>query len=133
MQDRILRHRQNRPQHWLTVEEPIELAKVIVKYNAQNKCLLVDCLTLWLSNILFDKQGNLQQNILEQETQALFNSLVGFSGKLIFVTNEVGLGIIPMDKMTRRFVDAAGLLHQKLATLSNRVVLVTAGLPQILK
>ncbi len=95
--------------------------------------LLVDCLTLWLSNILFNRQGELQQAVFQQETQALYEALSNFSGQLILVSNEVGLGVIPMHKMTRRFVDEAGFLHQQIALLSHRVVLMMAGLPQILK
>lgn len=133
MQARINQHRRNRPQHWQTVEEPIKLAKTIERYSDQDTCLLIDCLTLWLSNILFDKQGQLQTVLLETETRALFEVLANFSGRLILVTNEVGLGVVAMDKMTRRFVDEAGFLHQKIASLSHKVVLVTAGLPQVLK
>jgi adenosylcobinamide kinase/adenosylcobinamide-phosphate guanylyltransferase len=133
MQARINIHRQDRPQDWKTVEEPIELARAIEKHNNQHSYLLVDCLTLWLSNILFDKQGKIQQANFKQQTDELLAVLATFSGQLILVTNEVGLGIIAMDKMTRRFVDEAGFLHQKIAALSNKVVLITAGLPQVLK
>ena len=133
MELRIKRHRDDRPQYWQTVEEPIKLAQVIQQYSDTNICLLVDCLTLWLTNILFSHQGEVQLVVFEQETEALFKALAGFSGRLILVSNEVGLGIVPMDKMTRRFVDEAGFLHQKIATLSDKVVMVTAGLPQVLK
>ena len=133
MQTRIERHRQNRPQQWQTVEEPIKLADVIQQNSGAEFCLLVDCLTLWLTNILFDKHGTVQQAVFEKETTALFDALSNISGQLILVTNEVGLGIVAMDKMTRRFVDEAGLLHQKIAAMSNKVVLITAGLPQVLK
>jgi adenosylcobinamide kinase/adenosylcobinamide-phosphate guanylyltransferase len=133
MQARISVHQQSRPQQWKTVEEPIKLARIIEKYNEAGVCLLVDCLTLWLTNILFDQDGHVKQPIFERETQALYQALSTFSGQLIFVTNEVGLGIVPMDKMTRRFVDEAGYLHQRIAALSDKVVLVTAGLPQKLK
>ncbi|HIF55498.1 MAG: bifunctional adenosylcobinamide kinase/adenosylcobinamide-phosphate guanylyltransferase [Methylococcales bacterium] len=133
MQARILHHQQTRPKHWPTIEEPIQLAKSIKSQDKENVCLLVDCLTLWLSNILFNRQGELQQAVFQQETQALYEALSNFSGQLILVSNEVGLGVIPMHKMTRRFVDEAGFLHQQIALLSHRVVLMTAGLPQILK
>lgn len=130
---RIKRHRDDRPQHWQTVEEPIKLAQVIQQYSDTNVCLLVDCLTLWLTNILFNRQGEVQQAVFEQETVALFEVLADFSGRLILVSNEVGLGIVPMDKMSRRFVDETGFLHQKIAVLSDKVVMLTAGLPQVLK
>ena len=133
MQTRIDQHRQNRPQQWQTVEEPIKLADLIQQNSGSEFCLLVDCLTLWLTNILFDKQGEIQQTVFEKETTALYNSLSNYSGQIILVTNEVGLGIVAIDRMTRRFVDEAGLLHQKIAAISNKVVLITAGLPQVLK
>ena len=133
MQTRINQHRLDRPRHWQTIEEPIKLAETIEKYSGEKTCILIDCLTLWLSNILFDKQGHLQLALLETETHALFDVLSTFSGQLILVTNEVGLGIVAMDKMTRRFIDEAGCLHQKIASLSHKVVLITAGLPRVLK
>jgi len=133
MQFRIQKHQNSRPQSWETIEEPIQLAKTLQENGQKNTCVLVDCLTLWLTNILFDKQGKLQLSVFEQQSSALFGLLSNFSGHVIFVTNEIGLGVVPMDKMSRKFVDEAGLLHQKIASLSDKVVLVTAGLPQILK
>ena len=133
MQTRISRHQQARPLHWQTVEEPVQLAKIIQEQAKEDVCLLVDCLTLWLSNIMFNQQGELQQIRFEQETEALYGALSTFSGQLVLVSNEVGLGVVAIDKMTRRFVDEAGLLHQKIASLSDRVVLITAGLKQVLK
>ncbi|KAF3977752.1 MAG: bifunctional adenosylcobinamide kinase/adenosylcobinamide-phosphate guanylyltransferase [Methylococcales symbiont of Iophon sp. n. MRB-2018] len=133
MQSRISSHQKRRPKHWQTVEEPVKLAKIINNHNNSETCLLVDCLTLWLSNILFNQQGELQHSLFKTETKALYKALSSFSGHLILVSNEIGLAVIPMDKMTRYFVDETGLLHQQIASLSNRVVLVTAGLPQVLK
>ena len=132
MQLRIQHHRDNRPGEWLTIEEPIKLASVLKKQNHQH-CLLVDCLTLWLSNILFDHLGELQETVFTDQKTALLNCLAGLSADVIFVSNEVGCGVVPMDKMSRRFVDEAGRLHQQLAQHCNNVVLVTAGLPQVLK
>jgi len=133
MQQRINLHRQARPQEWSTVEEPIRLAETIQKYDKQDCYLLIDCLTLWLSNLLFDKKGELQQAVFEKQTTKLFEVLSNFSGQIILVSNELGSGLVAMDKMTRRFVDEAGFLNQKIASLSDKVVLVTAGLPQVLK
>ncbi|AMK76668.1 MULTISPECIES: bifunctional adenosylcobinamide kinase/adenosylcobinamide-phosphate guanylyltransferase [Methylomonas] len=133
MHSRIRHHQQRRPQHWLTVEEPVALADVIGEYAGKQHCLLVDCLTLWLCNALFDKQGNLQEQRYRQHVDALCAVLAAGRQRVIMVSNEVGLGVVAADAMTRRFVDEAGFLHQKLAQLSNKVVLVTAGLPQILK
>lgn len=133
MAARILRHQQDRPVHWQTVEEPIQLATTLKKYAQENRCLLVDCLTLWLSNILFDEQGQIQEQVFKQQSQALLDSLITLAGQIILVSNEVGLGIVPMDAMSRRFVDEAGRLHQQLAQRCERVILVTAGLAQVLK
>lgn len=133
MQVRIQHHRQRRPDHWFTVEEPIQLAQVISAYAGKQHCLLVDCLTLWLCNTLFDKQGHLQAQRYQQQSEALCAALATGQHHLIMVSNEVGSGVVAADPMTRRFVDEAGFLHQKLAQLSDKVVLVTAGLPQILK
>lgn len=133
MQQRIQHHQHRRPADWLTIEEPIALADVIDNYAGTSHYLLVDCLTLWLCNILFDKQGNLKEQCYLQQTEALFEALRFGSHNLIMVSNEVGFGVVAADAMTRRFVDEAGFLHQKLAQLSDKVVLVTAGLPQTLK
>ena len=133
MHRRIQHHQQRRPQHWTTVEEPIALADVISKYAGKQHYLLVDCLTLWLCNVLFDKQGNLQEQRYQQQADALCTVLAAGGQRVIMVSNEVGLGVVAADAMTRRFVDEAGFLHQKLAQISDKVVLVSAGLPQILK
>lgn len=133
MQSRINLHRQARPNHWITLEEPLHLAEIIKKHELTSTVLLVDCLTLWLCNILFNRQGEIQQSVFEKETIALYEVLSTYSSQLVLVSNEVGLGVVPLDKMSRRFVDEAGLLHQKIAALSDRVVLVTAGLVQVLK
>lgn len=133
MQQRIQHHQQRRPAAWLTVEEPIALSEVISQYSGTAHYLLVDCLTLWLSNVLFDKQGNVQEQHCRQQIERLVETLRLGRHHLIMVSNEVGLGVVAADAMTRRFVDEAGFLHQKLAQLSDKVVLITAGLPQILK
>lgn len=133
MKRRIHHHQQDRPSHWHTVEEPLELAKTINQYSHPNHFILVDCLTLWLSNILFDKQGGVQSELFQSETDALFDLLNGFNHHVLFVSNEVGTGVIGADAMTRRFIDEAGFLNQKIAQLSDQVVFITAGLVQTLK
>ena len=133
MQARIDKHQADRPKYWQTIEEPVLLADVIERYANTRHCLLVDCLTLWLSNILFDSQGNYQEDVFLQQKQALLNELPHIHADIILVSNEVGSGIIPMDSMSRRFVDEAGRLHQQLAKLCSHVTLVTAGLAQQLK
>lgn len=133
MQARIAHHQHRRPAHWHTLEEPIQLAKAIQQQAGADVCLLIDCLTLWLNNVLFDKQGNLQHTVFEAEKTALLDTLRLCQGHVILVSNEVGSGVVAADAMTRRFVDEAGFLHQALAQVCDRVVLVTAGLPQPLK
>lgn len=133
MQARIERHKADRPLHWQTIEEPLLLADVIERYANTRHCLLVDCLTLWLSNIMFNAQGEYQEDIFLQQKQALLNEFPYLHADIILVSNEVGSGIIPMDAMSRHFADEAGRLHQQLAQLCSHVTLVTAGLPQTLK
>lgn len=133
MKARIEHHRQRRPAGWRTVEEPVFLADAIRQYASADHCLLVDCLTLWLSNVLFDRHGNLQWPFFQQQRAALIDALNDCRQSILLVSNEVGLGVVPADPMTRRFVDEAGFLHQELAALCDQVTLVTAGLPRQLK
>ncbi len=133
MMARIKQHQNNRPINWRTVEEPEKLAVVLAKNATDHTCILVDCLTLWLSNILIDRQGFIQEQFFVEQTEALYETLVDLPGQLLLVSNEVGMGIIPLGAGTRRYVDEAGRLHQRLAQQCQQVVMVTAGLPQILK
>jgi len=140
MEQRILLHQQRRRQQvikWSTIEEPIALAKVLLSLaenanalSMDNKQLiLVDCLTLWLSNLLL----NLDEKQRKVEIDALFEVLQIINIEVIFVSNETGLGIVPMNLLSRQFIDLAGGLHQRMATVSERVILTVAGLPLILK
>lgn len=139
MAERVARHRQRREAHWLTVEEPVALAQALIQHCTPNRCVLVDCLTLWLSNILFDPSdshkdgGNCLASRLQMQRTALLECLPHLPGHVLLVSNEVGMGIVPMGAETRRFVDEAGWLHQDLAALCQRVVWVVAGLPQVLR
>jgi len=131
MAARIARHKMQRPQHWQLVEEPLELAAVIRSHNEPNHCLLIDCLTLWLTNCLFGPSAT-SQSWLEQK-QDLLQALSEAKGRIILVSNEVGQGVVPMGEITRQFVDESGWLHQAIAKQAERVVFVTAGIPQVLK
>jgi adenosylcobinamide kinase/adenosylcobinamide-phosphate guanylyltransferase len=133
MRQRINRHRQDRPGHWRTIEEPVHLGQVIHQYQQPGHCLLIDCLTLWLSNILFSSTGEITPSVFQQEKAALLTALSASTGDIILVSNEVGQGIVPIDPNTRRFVDEAGWLHQDIAQISGKVTLVSAGLPLRLK
>ncbi|MCK9605542.1 MAG: bifunctional adenosylcobinamide kinase/adenosylcobinamide-phosphate guanylyltransferase [Methylomonas sp.] len=133
MRARIAHHQQRRPSEWQTLEEPVELAAAIQTHANPERCLLIDCLTLWLSNVLFDRHGSIQEQQFATRRAALLAALRDCRGRVIMVSNEVGMGVVAADTMTRRFVDEAGFLHQDLARICGRVVLVTAGLPQRLK
>ena len=123
---RIEHHRAQRPADWLLVEEPRYLATLLKTLAAPDRLLLVDCLTLWLSNLLHKDE-------VLKETQALLDALPTLPGHIILVSNEVGMGLVPLGELTRRYVDEAGRLHQKIAAIADRVTFVAAGIPLILK
>jgi adenosylcobinamide kinase/adenosylcobinamide-phosphate guanylyltransferase len=129
MSERIAHHRARRPAQWACIEEPLALAETLRARAAPGRCLLVDCLTLWLSNLL----GAADESVWERERSALLSALPGLDGTVLLVSNEVGLGVIPMGELTRRYVDEAGRLHQALGQVCERVVFVAAGLPLVLK
>jgi adenosylcobinamide kinase/adenosylcobinamide-phosphate guanylyltransferase len=129
MAARIAHHRAQRPARWLTIEEPVKLADKLGDHAREDRCLLVDCLTLWLTNVLCDPEPG----CFERERAALLDRLPRLPGELLLVSNEVGLGIVPMGELSRRFVDEAGRLHQAIAALCPRVLFVAAGLPLVLK
>ncbi len=129
MRARIERHRAHRPDHWTLIEEPLALAAVLRAQAQAQSCLLVDCLTLWLTNLLLHPDPAR----LPQECAALLAALPALPGRLILVGNETGLGVVPMGELSRRYVDAAGELHQALAAACEQVLFTVAGLPQILK
>ena len=129
MNERVRHHRERRPPHWALIEESIELARVLRENARVDTCLLVDCLTLWLTNLLMLE--NPQR--LTEERDALLQCLGELPGEILFVSNETGMGVVPLGELTRRFVDEAGWLHQALAERCQRVVLTVAGLPLTLK
>ena len=129
MQQRITHHRQRRPLHWHTVEEPIQLAYVIEKYGKSQQCILVDCLTLWLTNLLVLNDDV----ILNTEINALLSTITTLNATLIMVSNETNMGVTPLGELSRRYCDEVGILHQRIAQYSDNVVLTIAGLPHTLK
>lgn len=136
MAERVQRHQQERPAHWRTVEATRALSMAITTHASSEQLLLIDCLTLWLCNLLHDETG---QAVTDSETemakarQQLLNALSSAPGEIILVANEVGLGIVPMGALSRRFVDEAGRLNQAIAAQADRVLFVVAGLPMALK
>lgn len=140
MADRIAHHRERRPDAWITVEEPLKLGEAINTWANSNRVVLVDCLTLWLSNLIFSESVAFPDTgvvtlparfIVERER--LLDALTQPRGDIILVSNEVGMGIVPMGALTRCFADEAGRLNQAVASFADRVVLVAAGLPLLLK
>jgi adenosylcobinamide kinase/adenosylcobinamide-phosphate guanylyltransferase len=127
MAERIAAHRARRGPFWRTVEAPLALAAVIAAHAEAERPILVDCLTLWLSNLLLaGKQA-------EKEAGVLCSALRKAAGMVVLVSNEVGMGLVPETPLGRRFRDAAGRLNQDVAALADRVVFVAAGLPLVLK
>ena len=129
MRARIAAHRARRPAIWSVVEEPRALAATLHSLAAQDRCLLVDCLTLWLTNLLMA----VDSSSLERERAALLDTLPSLPGQLILVSNETNMGVMPLGELTRRYCDEAGRLHQDLAQICERVILTIAGLPHVLK
>ncbi len=129
MAARIAAHRARRPDHWRVIEEPITLGRALLELARHDSCVIIDCLTLWLTNILMQSDAQL----LERECDALLAAVQAAAGAVILVSNEVGSGIIPVNELARRFCDATGSLHQRLAQACDRVVLMVAGLPLTVK
>lgn len=140
MGERIAHHRSSRPSHWHTVEEPLLLGDAIARHASASTVVLVDCLTLWLTNLIFS-DGRLYPDVGVVELPATFwdqrerllASLQQAAGDVLLVSNEVGLGIVPMGAVTRCFADEAGRLNQAVAALAERAVFIAAGLPLVLK
>ena len=139
MRERIRRHQQDRAERvpgMATVEEPVQLAQALAQHSTANTLVVVDCLTLWLTNLLMPAPGmELKDPAQAAREQAalLVNAIAFASGPLVLVGNEIGLGVIPLGRETRAFVDALGQLNQQVAAACERVTLMAAGLPLTLK
>lgn len=127
MTDRIARHREERGTEWSTIEAPLDLAGAIASASSPDSVLLVDCLTLWLSNLTLAEQD------IAVATDGLIQALTAAAGPVIVVSNEVGLGIVPDNALARRFRDDQGRLNQRIAAAADHVEFVAAGLPITLK
>ena len=127
MAARIAAHRARRDERWTTVEEPLELVAALDQACGPDRAVLVDCLTLWLSNLLGAERP------VAAECEGLLAALPGLAGPVVFVSNEVGQGVVPDKALARAFVDHAGRLHQDLAAVAQRVIFITAGFPRELK
>ena len=127
MGERIAHHRARRGPAWRTIEEPLALESALADHADAGRAVLVDCLTLWLSNLMLAGQDP------GPRAAALTSSLPGLAGLIVLVSTEVGLGLVPETPLGRRFRDAQGRLNQAVAETADRVVFVAAGLPLILK
>lgn len=127
MAERIRRHQARRGADWTTVEEPLDLPHALETASRGGAAVLVDCLTLWLSNLMAADRA------VEAEARRLTDALPALEGPAVFVSNEVGLGIVPDNALARAFRDQAGFLHQSVAAAADRVYFVAAGLPMLLK
>lgn len=130
MQQRIDHHQKERGDRFLTVEAPVYLADAILGVKSETRLLIVDCLTVWLGNLLVKDES---AGLLEAETEALLGVLKSPPCRMILVTNEVGMGIVPMNEMARDFRDRAGRLNQNVAELATEVVLMVSGIPMTIK
>ncbi|WP_225869940.1 bifunctional adenosylcobinamide kinase/adenosylcobinamide-phosphate guanylyltransferase [Glaciimonas sp. PCH181] len=140
MQMRIALHRAQRPAHWQTVEQPLMLGAAIAEWSSPERVLLIDCLTVWLSNLLFLEEKNYPEigkiippELFHQERATFLQALADAKGDVILVSNEVGMGIVPQGAISRWFVDEAGRLNQAVAVACERAIFIAAGLPLILK
>lgn len=140
MAQRIARHRESRPSGWRTVEAPVELAGALGEADAPGAVVIVDCLTLWLTNLLFNDHATepAQGPIIApprfaEQRDAFLRALRQARGTVICVSNEIGFGVVPMGALTRFFADEMGRLNQDVAALADRATLMVAGLPLELK
>ena len=127
MAERIAAHQERRGSGWTTVEEPVALPQAIESHARDGGFMLVDCITLWLSNLMHGEHDT------AEAVSILCDTLARAPGTVVVVSNEVGLGIVPENALARRFRDEAGRAHQALAACADEVVFVVAGLPQVLK
>lgn len=128
MRQRIAKHREQRPDHWHVIEEPLKLAAALSNVNSAH-CILLDCLTLWLTNLLLTNDCSL----LTHERDTFLSVLPTLKNRILIVSNETNMGITPMGELSRRYCDEAGRLHQALAQHCEQVILTVAGLPHTLK
>jgi adenosylcobinamide kinase / adenosylcobinamide-phosphate guanylyltransferase len=129
MAARIAAHRARRPAEWRVREAPVELGSAIEQASYPDTVVIVDCLTLWLSNVMALGDAT----VLEREREALKHALSQASGAILLVSNEVGMGVVPINELARRFIDQAGTLHQQLGGLCDEVVWMIAGIPTFVK
>lgn len=121
MRHKISLHQKRRGKGWVTLEEAIDISAVINQLDQQP--VLIDCLTLWLTNLMMEEKD------IPQETERLVKALAAYQGRVVLVSNEVGQGIVPENPLARRFVNEAGILHQRIAAIAEEFTVMQAGYP----
>jgi adenosylcobinamide kinase/adenosylcobinamide-phosphate guanylyltransferase len=129
MAQRIAKHKKHRPNQWITIEEPFELAEALLQQRHKTDCALVDCLTLWISNLLLRRN----EEYVTQKVEELVRILPVLDFDIVLVTNEVGWGIVPDNPLARKFRDLSGWVNQRIAGAAGEVVLMVAGIPVFVK
>ncbi|MFC0691524.1 bifunctional adenosylcobinamide kinase/adenosylcobinamide-phosphate guanylyltransferase [Paraburkholderia humisilvae] len=130
---RVAQHRARRPAHWRVVEAPVDLAGTLAAADAPGHCILIDCLTLWLANLLCPPDNATPTGDYQTHFDAFDAALAAAQSKVIVVSNEIGLGVVPLGAATRLYVDELGRLNQRIAARAAAVTLMVAGLPLVLK
>ncbi len=129
MSYRINKHKERRDSNWLTIEEEINLASAIQEYSVKGNAVIVDCLTLWMTNLLLQ----LTDRDIKSQQARLIETLRTLESPVFIVSNETNLGIIPIDALSRRFCDEIGVLHQQLGQIADEVIFMVAGIPHLIK
>jgi adenosylcobinamide kinase/adenosylcobinamide-phosphate guanylyltransferase len=129
MAQRIAEHKKRRGNDWVTIEEPVEMSSALLAQRGRTDCALVDCLTIWLSNLLLHRDANFAEDRVEELAQ----TLPRLDFHIVLVTNELGWGIVPDNLLARQFRDLAGWANQRIAAIAHEVVLTVAGIPTIIK
>ena len=130
---RVQHHKDRRPSDWALVEEPHHLTQALAKLATNNQCIIVDCLTLWLAQWICTDCNPPKNSTWQSEREDFLKTLTNLEGKIILVSNEVGMGIVPLGEINRQFQDEQGRLNQAVAAIANHVTFVAAGLPLKLK
>jgi len=130
---RVKHHKSRRPTHWQTVEQSFDLGKTLKQHAGIGKCVIVDCLTLWLAQCICPDCERPENISWPDERHVLLRELSGLSGMVLLVSNEVGMGIVPLGEINRQFQDEQGRLNQAVAQIADKVSFVAAGLPLKLK
>ena len=130
MKQRVARHQKERSQTWETVEAPLNLPEAILQNSRSGDVILVDCLTLWVSNLLMETGD---ENKIEATISQLIEALEKTAGPIVLVSNEVGTGIVPENKLARQYRDIIGLVNQAVAKTAGKVIWMVAGIPVTVK